>query len=98
MNLLLGLERVLAAVRSEDPASLLAALRCRHLGLPHGLVVSANSELYLTNLLDCAEGLEPDTGVLKKDSILAALVSANQLAREKDSTEAAIAAVYTALR
>ena len=36
--------------------------------------------------------------MLKKDMILAALVSANQMAREKDSTEAAIASVNAALR
>lgn len=55
----LGFEAVLAAVRAKDPASLLAALRSPHLGpLPPGLLVAANAELYLTNLLDCAEGLE----------------------------------------
>jgi hypothetical protein len=98
VNLLLSLECVLSAVRAEDPSALLAALRSTHLGLPPALLIPANIELYLTNLLDYAESLEPDTGVLKKDMILAALVSANQLAREKDSTEAAIAAVNAALR
>ena len=98
MNLLLSLEAVLSAVRSEDTTTLLTALKARPLGLPSGLVIPSNIELYLTNLLDYAEGLDADTGVLKKDMILAALVSANQLAREKDSTEAAIASVNAALR
>ena len=98
MNLLLSLEAVLSAVRSEDTTTLLTALKARPLGLPSGLVIPSNIELYLTNLLDYAEDLDADTGVLKKDMILAALVSANQLAREKDSTEAAIASVNAALR
>ena len=98
VNLLVSLEAVLDAVRAEDTAALLAALRSRPLGLgAGGLVVRDNAELYLTNLLDYAEGL-PEGGVLKRDLILAALVSANQLAGEKDSTEVAISEVNAALR
>jgi hypothetical protein len=97
VNLLVSLEAVLEAVKQEDTAALLAALRARPLGLGPGLVVAENLELYLTNLLDYADNL-PETGVLKKDMILDAVVSANQLASEKDSTESAINAVNAALR
>ncbi len=98
VNLLVCLEAVLEAVRAEDTTALLAALAARPLALGPNLVVRReNAELYLTNLLDYAAGLA-EGGVLKRDLILAAVLSANQLAGEKDSTEAAIREVNEALR
>jgi hypothetical protein len=97
VNLLVCLEAVLEAVRAEDTTALLAALAARPLALGPNLVLRDNAELYLTNLLDYAAGLA-EGGVLKRDLILAAVLSANQLAGEKDSTEAAIREVNEALR
>jgi len=95
---LVCLEAVLEAVRAEDTTALLTALAARPLALGPSLVVRReNAELYQTNLLDYAAGLA-EGGVLKRDLILAAVLSANQLAGEKDSTEAAIREVNEALR
>ena len=96
VNLLMCLESVANAVRTDDTAALKSALRDRALNIGK-LVRNDNMELYLTHLVDPVEDLE-DGEVLKKEVILDAIESANLLGGEREQLEAAMTALNKSLR
>ena len=82
VNLLMCLESVANAVRTDDTTALKSALRDKALNIGK-LVRQDNMELYLTHLVDPVEDLE-DGEVLKKEVILDAIESANLLGGERE--------------
>ena len=96
VNLLICLERVAFAVRDDDTAELGQVLGDK--GLDMGRIVKReNIELYLTHLVDHVENLQPGE-VLKRESIIAAVESANLLGMEREQLESAMLDLNRALR
>jgi len=96
VNLLVCLEKVANAVRSDDARQLNIELRDTGLNVKH-MVKDENIELYLTHLVDHVESLS-NGEVLMRDTILTAIESANLLGDEREQLELAMSSLNVALR
>ena len=96
VNLLMCLEQVAEAVRTDNATALRSSLRDKVLGLSHQLR-DENMELYITHLVDYVEALV-EGDILKRDVIIEAVEAANLLGGERQQLEEAMEKLNKSLR
>ena len=96
VNLLMCLEQVAEAVKTDNVTALRSSLRDKVLSLSHQLR-DENMELYITHLVDHVEALV-EGEILKRDVIIEAVDAANLLGGERQQLEEAMEKLNASLR